>query len=245
MLAYCTIIHNEIVSFKTIGVDFLNDEAKNKIAAQVAEIHFAEDLPDEFEGFKLKKIFAPDEDKFIFFTYTDEKIHCGLTTYFHEETREFKVRQKIGLTEFCLTNFFTEDFKTFQTLIDAHLFDVIKNLRGLRNKNLNDFLREKKIDTWNYGKNLPATLEGFELFISPAAPVEVTNGSFIIVNYADFAINSDFVLYYNIYTDEFSGESRIGGTPHISYAFDAKTLKDLDAKLKKNLVAELSAIRKF
>lgn len=223
----------------------MNDETKNKIAAQVAELHFAEDLPDEIEGFTLKKIFAPNEDKFIFFTYADEKINCALTTYFHEETKEFKVRQKIGLTEFCLTNFFTEDFKTFQTLLAAHLFDVIKNLRGLKNKKLNDFLREKKIDTWNYKKILPATLEGFELFISPAAPVEVTNGSFIIVNYADFAINSDFVIYYNIYTDEFSGESRINGAPHISYAFDAKTLKDLEAKLKENLLAELSAIRNF
>ena len=221
----------------------MNDEIKNKIAAQVVEIHFAEDLPAELEGFTLKKIFAPDEDKFIFFTYADDAIHSGLTTYFHEETREFKVRQRIGLTEFCLTNFFTEDFKTFQSLLDAQLADVLKNLRGLRSKEPNNFLREKKIDTWAFGKALPATLEGFELFISPAAPVEVTNGSFIVINYADFAANSDFVLYYNIYTDEFSGETRINGAPHISYAFDAKTLKDLETKLKKNLDAELLTIR--
>lgn len=222
----------------------MNEETRNKIAAQVAEIHFAENLPAEIDGFELKKFFAPVEDKFIFFTYADEKIHCALTTYFHEETREFKVRQKIGLTEFCLTNFFTEDFKTFKALLDAQLDDVIKNLRGCRDKKLNNFLREKKIDTWTYGKNLPATLEGFELFIKPAAPVEVTNGSFIIINYVDFAINSDFVLYYNIYSDEFSGETRLDGAPHISYAFDAKTLKDLETKLKENLTNELLLIRR-
>lgn len=222
----------------------MNDETKNKIAAQVAEIHFAENLPAALEGFTLKKIFAPDDDKFIFFTYADDAIHSGLTTYFHEETREFKVRQKIGLTEFCLTNFFTEDFKTFQSLLDAQLADVLKNLRGLRSRAPNSFLREKKIDTWAYGLKLPATLEGFELFISPAAPVEVTNGSFIVINYADFAANSDFVICYNIYTDEFSGETRINGAPHVSYAFDAKTLKDLETKLKRNLDAELLAIRK-
>ncbi len=221
----------------------MKDETKNKIAAQATEIHFAENLPAEIEGFTLEKIFAPDDDKFIFYTYSDEKIHCALTTYFHEETNEFKVRQKIGLTEFCLTNFFTEDFKTFQALLDTHLDSVIKNLRGLQTKKLNNFLLEKKIDSWDYGRNLPATLEGFELFINPAAPVEVTNGSFIIINYVDFAINSDFILYYNIYSDEFSGETRINGAPHISYAFDAKTLKDLETKLKENLVSELSAIR--
>ena len=221
----------------------MREEIKNKIAAQASEIHFAENLPTELDGFALKKIFAPDEDKFIFFTCADEKIHCSLTTYFHEETAEFKVRQKIGLTEFCLTNFFTQDFKNFQTLLDAELEDVLKNLRGCRNKKLNPFLREKKIDAWTYGKNLPATLEGFELFINPAAPVEVTNGSFIVINYADFSINSDFILYYNIYTDECSGESRIKNSPHVSYAFDAKTLAELEDKLKKNLTAELLTIR--
>ena len=222
----------------------MKDETKNKIAAQIEEIHFGEDLSAELEGFALKKIFAVDDDKFIFFSYANDAAHCALTTYFHEETMEFKVRQKIGLTEFCLTKFFTEDFAHFKEMLDAELDDAIKNLRYFKNKKPNRFLREKKIDTWTYGLELPATLEGFELFISPAAPVEVTNGSFIVINYADFSINSDFVIYYNIYNDEFGGESRINGAPHVTYAFDAKTLEDLEDKLKNNLVDELKAIRK-
>jgi len=216
----------------------LKDETKNKIAALTFD-----NLPADINGFTLKKIYAVDEDKFIFFSYVDDAIHCALTTYFHEETKEFKVLQKIGLTEFCLTDFFTEDFAHFKELINAEFDGVIKNLRGVRNKTPNSFLREKKIDTWKFGNELPATLEGFELFIKPAAPIEVTNGSFIIINYADFKINSDFVLYYNVYTDEFSGERRINGAPNITYAFDAKTLDELETKLKNNLTAELIAIR--
>ena len=216
----------------------MKDETKNKIAALTFD-----NLPADIDGFTLKKIYAVDEDKFIFFNYVDDVIHCALTIYFHEETKEFKVRQKIGLTEFCLTDFFTEDFAHFKELINAEFNGVIKNLRGVRNKTPNNFLREKKIDTWNFGNELPTTLEGFELFIKPAAPVEVTNGSFIIINYADFKINSDFVLYYNVYTDEFSGEKRINGAPNITYAFDAKTLDELETKLKNNLVNELQTIR--
>lgn len=222
----------------------MKEETINKLTAQVAELHFAEDLPAEIDGFKLRKIFAADEDKFIFFTYADEAIHCAVTTYFHTETNEFKVRQSIGLTEFCLTNFFTEDFAHFKELLDAELDDVIKNLRGVRNKP-NRFLSDVKLDAWAYGQSLPATLEGFELFISPAAPIEVTNGSFIIVNYADFAIGSDFVLSYNIYTDEFSSEERICGATRVTYAFDSKTLKELEAKLKDNLIDELRDIRRL
>ena len=216
----------------------MKEELKNKIAA----LKF-ENLPDELEGFAVKKIFAEADDKFIFFSCDDNENHCGVTIYFHEETAEFKVREKIGLTEFCLTKFFTEDFAHFKKILDAQLVDVLKNLRGVRKNFPNRFLREKKIDAWSYGKNLPAMLEGFELFINPSAPVEVTNGSFIIINYADFKTDSDFVLTYNVYTDEFSGEKKIHGAPHVTYTFDSKTLEELEDKLKENLSAELSSIR--
>ncbi|MBQ7453594.1 MAG: hypothetical protein IJS69_00850 [Selenomonadaceae bacterium] len=223
----------------------MKDDLINKLTTQANDIRFAEDAPAEIDGFALKKIFAANEDKFIFFAYTDEKIHCAITTYFHTETNEFKVRQRIGLTEFCLTNFFTEDFAHFKELLDARLPDVIKNLRGFQRGKHNRFLDEKKIYTWQFGLELPATLEGFELFIKPAAPVEVTNGSFVVINYADFTLNSDFVIYFNMYTDEFSGEARINGAPHVTYAFDAKTLPQLEEKLKKNLTDELREIRRL
>ena len=200
------------------------------------------DLPAELEGFTVEKIFAADDDKFIFFRCVDEN-HCGLKIYFHEETREFKVSQRIGLTEFCLTKFFTEDFARFKEMIDAELCGMLKDLRSIRSREPNIFLREKKIDAWTYGKNLPATLEGFELFISPAAPVEITNGSFIIINYADFEIAGDFIISYNVFSDDFSGEKKIHGAPSVTYAFDSKTLEELEDKLKKNLVEELRAIR--
>lgn len=220
----------------------MNDETINKLAAQSAEL---QDLPDELDGFALKKIFAANEDKFIFFTCANDELHCALTAYYHTETEEFKFRESIGLTEFCLTNFFTTDFAHFKRLIDSDLRGAIKNLRELRNKPLNIFLREKKLDTWAYGSELSDELEGFELFIKPAAPVEVTNGSFIILNYADFKLNSDFVIDFNIYSDEFGAERRINGAPHVIYTFDAKTLPELEDKLKKNLVDELREVRRL
>lgn len=221
----------------------MNDETKAKLTAQAAKL--TANLPDELLGFTTKKICAAAEDKFIFFRCTNEAAHCALTAYFHEETNEFKIRQQIGLTEFCLTNFFTEDFAHFKEIIDAKLDSVLKNLHNIRQGKLNRFLREKNLDAWIYGSELPATLEGFELYIKPAAPVEVTNGSFIVINYVDFNLNSDFIISYNIYSDEFSGETRINGAPHVTYAFDAKTLDELEDKLKNNLDDELRKIHRL
>ena len=215
---------------------------KNKNAALEEQAkNFFENLPAEICGFKLEKIFAEDDDKFNYFTFEDKKIHRSLTAYFHEETFEFKVRVKLGLTEFCLTEFFTENLEHFSELIQTKLENVIKNLSA--DEDLNPLVKEKNFDTWEYGKNLPKNIEGFELFVNPGNPIPVTNGSHIIINYSDFEKSSDLTIYYNVYGDNFSGESRIKTVPNVIYSFDAGDLKELEAKLAENLTAEILKIK--
>ena len=215
---------------------------KNKDAAleeQAKEIF--EKLPSEIDNFELKKIFAEDEDKFIYFAFDNKKIHRAVIAYFHDETKEFKVRVKIGLSEFCLTEFFTEDFNHFSDLIFSNLETVIKNLSA--QEDFNPLVAEKKFADWNYGKNLSQNLEGFELFISPKNPVQFTNGSHVIINYSDFENSSDLSIYYNVYGDNFSGEAKIKNVPQVIYSFDSKDLKELETKLEENLLAELRKIK--
>lgn len=215
---------------------------KNKDAAlieQAKEI-FAK-LPSEICGFELKNIFAEDDDKFIYFAFENEKIHRAVIAYYQEDTKEFKVRTRIGLTEFCLTEFFTDDFDHFGELIFSELENVIKNLSA--EQDLNPLVEAKKFADWEYGKNLPQNLEGFELFISPKNPVPFTNGSHILINYSDFAEKSDLVIYYNVYADNFTGEARIKSVPHVIYSLDSENLQELETKLAENLSAELAAIK--
>ena len=215
---------------------------KNRDAALEEQARkFFDKLPSEICDFSLEKNFAEEEDKFIYFTFEDKKIHRAVTAYFHEETSEFKVRVKIGLTEFCLTEFFTEDFDHFGEMIFSNLEATITNLTV--EKDFNPIVQEKNFDAWEYGKNLPENLEGFKLFISPKNPVQFTNGSHIIINYADFEISSDLVIYYNVYADNFSGETRIKSVPHVIYSFDSENLQELETKLEKNLAIELRNIK--
>ena len=215
---------------------------KNREAALEEQArNFFEKLPGEICDFNLKKIFAESDDKFIYFAFENEKKHRSATAYFHEETSEFKLRVKIGLSEFCLTDFFTEDFDRFGEMISAQLEGVLKNIS--ENKNSNPIIQEKNFPAWEYGKNLPKNIEGFELFISPQQPIPFTNGSHILINYSDFEISSDLSIYYNIYSDNFSGETRIKNVPNVIYSFDSANIKELENKLSENLASELSAIR--
>lgn len=204
-----------------------------------------EELPAEIGGYKLNRIFAEEGDKFFCFSYDDEINRRSFAAYFHKETAEYKVRVKIGLTEFCLTKFFTGNLEQFAAILNAQMPAAIKNLAAPADTKSDVLIAAQNFSAWEYAKNLPKNLEGFELFIAPAAPAKITNGSYIILNYSDFDAACDFTIFYNVYTDSFCGESKINLVPNVSYLFDAANLKELEPKLQKNLAAELCNIRKI
>lgn len=218
----------------------MKPETKDKISAEAAASEYFSKLPAEIHGFTLKKIFADNLDKFNYFSY--EKNHRSVTAYFHEETAEYKIRAAIGLSEFCLTEFFTGSFDKFTALLDAGLHSAIENFAAP----VEDLIiADKKFSSWDYAQNLPKNLEGFELFIAPDKPARFTNGSYIILNYSDFDAASDLSIFYNAYTENFTGESKIRLVPQVSYLFDADNLKDLTGALEENLIPELHKIRKI
>lgn len=218
----------------------MKPETKTRIAAEAEAAEFFSTLPNNIHGFALKKFFADTVDKFNYFSY--EKNRRRLTAYFHEETGEYKVRAAVGLAEFCLTEFFTSDFSRFTKILGAELSRAIESLDAPVTDSL---LIEQNFSDWDYGKNLPQNLEGFELFVAPDKPVKFTNGSYIVINYSDFARESDFTIFYNVYTENFTAESKIHLVPHVSSLFDAATLKELEAALTENLAAEIFRIKTF
>ena len=82
------------------------------------------------------------------------------------------------------------------------------------------------------------------MFITPEAPVRVLNGSYIVFDYSDFALKSNFIIYYNEFRCEFFGEARILNIPEMNYVFDSKSLPELEEKLKAHLTDRLQEIRR-
>ena len=174
--------------------------------------------------------------------YNDEIQHQTIKKYFHEETKEYRVLVSIGLNDFCPTEFIYENEEEFNEKVEAvkdKLIETVKNYNGSEN----DFVKLKGIVNWKYGNDLPNELEGFKLFINPQRSLEITNGSFVIINYVDFDIQSDLAIYYNVFSDNFGSEMRIDGKPNVTYDFDAESLEELEEKLKSRLKIILSSIR--
>ena len=198
---------------------------------------------DDWHGF----VYAPSEkivgDRREIFTCRNVAKNMTITAYFHEETREYKLRIKIGLNELVRIEYIASKPAAFTERLQTYFSQLLADL-GEENPLKPPLLTEKGLFAWDYGEILPPSLEGFSLFIAPNAPFPVANGSYIIVDYSDFAIKSNFILMYNIFRDEFFGEARIADVPIVTYDFDAVTVERLALLIKTKLAAKLREIRR-
>lgn len=221
----------------------MKDKAKEKAETDLKNWSYLDELKDDILGFKLKKEMKEDGAFFKIFSYENAGEHKSVNAYFHDETMEYKISVSIGLINFCDISCFAEDIENFEKKLKADLERRVKTLAEKDEENMSFLIAEKGISDWNFEEILPKNSEGFSLFSTPKNPMLTINGSYIIFDYTDFSINSNFAIFYNIFRDEFFGESRIAGTPTVTYDFDSKNLKELEEKLTTNMTNYLKEIR--
>ena len=222
----------------------VKDATKERVENETADWAYMADLPEEWFGFRLERMMCIEDDRYELFSYRNQETHRSATAYFHEETKEYKLRVRIGLVEFCKMEYITGKFDTFEQLLRNQFEHMLMGMSRFDETGIGSIVRSKHIMEWEYGKSLPSTLEGFELFIRPAEPLEITNGSYVLIDYSDFSMESNFIIYYNMFRDEFFGEARIHNIPDVNYVFDSKTLDELEEKLKEHLVPRLKEVRR-
>ncbi len=223
----------------------MHQETIEKVEASLEGWQLLESLPPEIAGFHFSLLRAPHEDMYDIFSYENPALHRRVTAYFHEETQEYKLRVRIGFIEFCRIEFITASLGAFSQALEEHLAALIDGMVTFHPESLSSLVLKKGIREWPYGKQLPETLEGHELFIRPQQPVKITNGSYIIIDYVDFEQESDVTIYYNMYRDEFWGEVRAHSIPDVSYVFDCHELDELQKKLEEHLVPRLHEAREL
>ena len=222
----------------------MKDEVRAKVEEEVAAWTYMGSLPEVMEGYRLQRDMRVTGDVYDLFSYENEAARRGLTVYFHAETKEYKLRVHIGLTEFVRIGCIAEDLAAFEQLLRVNMASILTEMAHFSEGNLSSLMREKRLADWAYGAELPKELEGFELYISPREPYQITNGSHIVCDYSDFAIRSNVTIYYNIYRDHYFGEARVAEVPEMNYIFDSKNLEELEANLREHLAPRLQDVRR-
>jgi hypothetical protein len=221
----------------------VKQEKIDRIKAEVGAWEYIKSLPKEAHGFLLNREGKAEGDRYDILYYENKARHLRVTLYYHDETWEYKVRTEAGMTSFCNNEFIAEKLEDAETLLKERFMRHLARLEKFNAADIDSIVVEKKILEWHYLDKIPKEIEGFKLFLVPQEPLKVLNGSYIVFDYSDFAAESNFVIYYNIFRDEFFGEAKIHGIPDMTYDFDSHELKDLEKLLDEHLREHLQLIR--
>lgn len=221
----------------------MDDETLEKIKKDIEAWQYIKEYPEEWFGFKLTYEMQVVGDCFNIFYYANEAKRRKMTLYYHHETKEYKVKTTVGLTEFCNYEFISENIKEAEEKLKSRFERFLKSLAIFNKEDLSVIVLEKKILEWQYVDELPKTIEGFTLFSKPSETFKGINGSYIVFDYSDFESESNFIIFYNVFRDEFFGEAKIRNIPEMNYTFDSHELKELEEKLDEHLIPRLKELR--
>lgn len=214
-----------------------------KIIEQVEAWDFWEKLPSELYGFQLEVLKQQDEPQYWMFAYANPARHRRFAVLYDASTKEYIARVTIGLSEFCDIAFITPNLEKLTAMLETRMDATLKQLAVFDASILDCILHDKKIMEWEYEQELPEEIAGFSLFIRPSQPIKGINGSYIVLDYSDWETESNLMLYYNMYRDEFFGEIRMQRTPQMAAEFECKTLPDLKTVLATHLRPKLEKMR--
>jgi hypothetical protein len=215
-----------------------------KIIEQIAAWQFLRQLPAEFAGFTLSSEPCLCGSQYSIFTYRKPEDHRSFAVVYDNATKDFLGRVIVGLNEYYDVGFIAGNLVDLERALERRMEWTLADLANPQQREYESIFRGKHILEWPHAALLPLEMEGFRLFIPPSEAVKTINGSYVVIDYSDFALASNLAIYYNIYRDEFFGEVRINYTPRMINLFDAKELDELAAKLEAGLRPALASLRR-
>ena len=204
---------------------------------------YLQSLPPAYAGFVLDC--EPGEAGLIqrVFSYRNDACRRSVTVVYDRSTVEFMLRVRVGLIEFCDVRFIHPERERFEAILQTSLLSLLDSLQCCIPERMETLFRNKNLHEWDYESVLPLRSHGFDRVVCPANCVQVTNGSYLIIDYSDYACDSSLRFFFNVFRDDYYAEILVRGVPEATKLFDAPNLKELEACLRKSLTATLHELR--
>lgn len=184
-----------------------------------------------------------DKDvEYRIFTYTDQRNDWTVRAVVNPATDEFAIHTDIGMLEFSLIEFITDDFPMFRDMVEKRLPAVIKDYYDDPPRHFGVIYQSKGLAGEDWSTLLPDTHGTMSCIIKPDRAVRIINGSYMVVAYYDAATHSGLSIMYNILRDDFFAEQRVYNFPNLVHDFDSKDVQDLKKALSARLVPVLDHI---
>lgn len=222
-----------------------------EIAAELKDWELLAQLPQEIEGFTLQPGTGIKGQILNIAAYVNEAMHCRLDITYTSETFDYVPVKTVGLHTFRDERYFCRDRERFGQMLWTQLPELIRNVDRKTLHKMPFEAAELCFEKWEFWRSLPRELEGYELFITPDNPLPYINGSFIFLDYTDFAGGNQIYFSYNIFRDELFAEMRSHNLPLTTESFDVKAnvpagdkLAALEQHLRERLQETLVSLKK-
>ena len=192
-------------------------------------------LPIEKPGYPLVDCGDKRGHELLLGAYENEAARRRLELIYTKETYDYVPVRQVGLNRYRDFRYITRDKDVFAEWITGAIDRLVEETAPGYMPRAGHMLKAKGILDWHYPDKLPERIGNFVKFIGPQYPLEFTNGTFIILDYVDFAGNNELMFLYNRIRDEFYAENKKRLKPNTIHEFDAKKLPDLEELLEEKL----------
>ena len=215
-----------------------------EIEAELQEWEFLKQLPKELEGFTLREGTGIKGNILNIASYVDEANHACVDLIYTGETFDYVIVKNLGLHTFRDDRFFTRDKDKFAEVVLNKLSSLLQEMGKGKVKHMGYESEVMGFNEWDDWKTLPKQIGNFELYITPDNPLEYINGSWVILDYSDFANGNQLMFLYNSFRNELFAEMKKGNLPLTTEEFNANSLEALSALIKVKLEKTLTALEK-
>ena len=215
-----------------------------EIEAELQEWEFLKQLPKELEGFTLREGTGIKGNILNIASYVDEANHACVDLIYTGETFDYVIVKNLGLHTFRDDRFFTRDKDKFAEVVLNKLPALLQEMGKSKVKQMGYESEVMGFNEWEDWKTLPKQIGNFELYITPDNPLEYINGSWVILDYSDFANGNQLMFLYNSFRNELFAEMKKGYLPLTTEEFNANSLEALSALIKEKLEKTLTALEK-
>ena len=215
-----------------------------EIEAELQEWEFLKQLPKELEGFTLREGTGIKGNILNIASYVDEANHACVDLIYTGETFDYVIVKNLGLHTFRDDRFFTRDKDKFAEVVLNKLPALLQEMGKSKVKHMGYESEVMGFNEWDDWKTLPKQIGNFELYITPDNPLEYINGSWVILDYSDFANGNQLMFLYNSFRNELFAEMKKGYLPLTTEEFNANSLEALSALIKEKLEKTLTTLEK-
>ena len=215
-----------------------------EIEAELQEWEFLKQLPKELEGFTLREGTGIKGNILNIASYVDEANHACVDLIYTGETFDYVIVKNLGLHTFRDDRFFTRDKDKFAEVVLNKLSSLLQEMGKGKVKHMGYESEVMGFNEWDDWKTLPKQIGNFELYITPDNPLEYINGSWVILDYSDFANGNQLMFLYNSFRNELFAEMKKGNLPLTTEEFNANSLEALSALIKEKLEKTLTVLEK-